>query len=61
MNDNDQNINEGDLHAYVDDELSADRRSAVAAWLATHPDDAARVADWRAQAELIRTRFGAVA
>jgi anti-sigma factor RsiW len=61
MNDNDQNISEGDLHAYVDGELSPDRRSAVAAWLASHPEDAARVAAWREQAEMIRARYGAVA
>ncbi len=30
------------------------------AWLANHPDDAARVAAWRAQAEAIRARYGAV-
>ena len=31
------------------------------AWLASHPDDAARVAEWRAQAEAIRARFGILA
>ena len=36
-----------------------DRRDAVEAWLANHPDDAARVAAWRAQAEAIRARYGA--
>jgi anti-sigma factor RsiW len=61
MNDNDQNISEGDLHAYVDGELPPDRRSAVAAWLAAHAEDAARVAAWREQAEMIRARYGAVA
>jgi anti-sigma factor RsiW len=61
MNDNDENISEGDLHAYIDDELPPDRRSAVAAWLAIHPEDAARVAAWREQAEMIRSRFGTVA
>ena len=30
-------------------------------WLATHPDDAAKVAAWRAQAELIRARYGGAA
>ena len=34
---------------------------AVDAWLATHPDDAALVAAWRAQADAIRARYGAVA
>ncbi len=57
----DQNITEADLHAYADGELAADRRTALEAWLAAHPDDAARVAAWRAQADLIRARYGAVA
>ena len=52
---------EADLHAFVDGELPADRRAAVEAWLAAHPDDAARVAGWRAQADLIHTRYGGVA
>ena len=56
-----QIVSEDELHAYVDGELPADRRGAVEAWLATHPDDAARVAAWRSQAELIRARYGAVA
>ena len=32
---------------------------AIEAWLATHPDDAARVAAWRAQADAIRARYDA--
>jgi len=57
----DQMISEDELHAYVDGELPPDRRGAVEAWLATHADDAARVAAWRAQAEIIRKRYGGVA
>jgi anti-sigma factor RsiW len=53
-------VTEGELHVYVDGALPADRREAVEAWLATHPEDAARVASWRAQAEAIRARYGAV-
>jgi anti-sigma factor RsiW len=49
-----------ELHAYVDGMLPADRRQAVDDWLATHPEDAARVAEWRAQAEAVRTRYGDV-
>ena len=41
--------------------LPADRRAAVEQWLGSHADDAARVAAWRAQAEAIRARYGAVA
>ena len=61
MIDRDQIVSEDELNAYVDGELPADRRGAVEAWLATHPDDAAKVAAWRKQAELIRARYGAVA
>lgn len=50
-----------ELHAFVDGELPADRHEAVNAWLATHPDDAALVAAWRAQADTIRARYGSVA
>ncbi|MGE3146235.1 MAG: anti-sigma factor [Pseudorhodoplanes sp.] len=50
-----------ELHAYVDGELPPDRLEAVLAWLAAHPEDAALVAGWRAQADSIRARYGAVA
>ena len=60
MVDRNTSVTEDELHAYVDGELPADRREAVEAWLASHPDDAARVAAWRAQAEAIRARYGAV-
>jgi anti-sigma factor RsiW len=49
-----------ELHAFVDGELPADRQQAVNEWLASHPDDAALVAAWRAQADAIRTQYGAV-
>jgi anti-sigma factor RsiW len=61
MIDRDQIVGEDELNAYVDGELPADRRMIVEAWLAAHPDDAAKVAAWRKQAELIRARYGAVA
>jgi anti-sigma factor RsiW len=54
-------VTEYELHLHVDGELPAGRREAIEAWLATHPEDAARVAAWRAQAEEIRARFGDVA
>jgi anti-sigma factor RsiW len=53
-------VTEGELHVYVDGELPTDRREAVEQWLANHPEDAARVAAWRAQVEAIRARFGGV-
>ena len=54
-------VTDDELHAYVDGELSADRRATVEAWLATHADDAARVAAWRLQADAIRARYADVA
>jgi anti-sigma factor RsiW len=61
MIDRDSPVTEDELHAYIDGEIPADRRGAVEAWLASHPEDAARVAQWRAQADAIRARYGAVA
>src|SRR5438477_6813444 len=60
MVDHNTSVTEDELHVYVDGELPADRREAVETWLAGHPDDAARVAAWRTQAEAIRARYGAV-
>jgi anti-sigma factor RsiW len=60
MTDRDPTITEDELHAYVDGELAAERRAVVEAWLAMHPEDAAHVASWRAQAELLRARYGAI-
>jgi anti-sigma factor RsiW len=54
-------VTDDELHAYVDGELPADRRDAVTAWLSAHPDQAALVIAWRAQADAIRARYGAVA
>lgn len=59
MIDRTTSVTEDELHVYVDGELPADRREAVETWLSSHPDDAARVAAWRAQAEAIRARYGA--
>jgi anti-sigma factor RsiW len=61
MTDRDSPVTADELHAYVDGMLPADRKGAVEAWLASHPDDAARVAEWRALAEVVRDRYGAVA
>src|SRR5262249_53551435 len=59
--DRDSPVTEDELHAYVDGEIAADRRGAVEAWLASHPEDAARVAHWRAQADAIRAHYGMIA
>lgn len=54
-------VTEDELHALVDNELPADRRAAVESWLETHPDDAARVAAWRAIGDAMHARYDAVA
>jgi anti-sigma factor RsiW len=61
MTDRDDIVTEDELHAYVDGELPPERRGAVEAWLATHAEDAASVAAWRKQADLIQARYGGVA
>ena len=55
MMDHEAPVTEDELHAYVDGELPADRQAAVESWLAAHPEDAARVSAWRAQADAIRS------
>ncbi|MBV8927114.1 MAG: anti-sigma factor [Bradyrhizobium sp.] len=54
-------VTEDELHAYVDNELPAERRGDVEAWLAAHPDDAERVASWRAMAQALHARYDGVA
>lgn len=61
MTDRDSPVTADELHAYVDNVLPSDRRHAVEVWLASHPDDAARVAEWRAQGDAVRARYGSVA
>jgi anti-sigma factor RsiW len=57
MTDRDLPVTPDELHAYVDGVLPADRLGAVEAWLAAHPDDAGRVAEWRTQANAIRSHY----
>jgi anti-sigma factor RsiW len=54
-------VTEDELHAYVDNELPAERRGDVEAWLAAHPDDAERVRSWRAMADALHARYDSVA
>jgi len=54
-------VTEDELHAYVDNELPAERRGDVEAWLANHPDDAERVRSWRAMADALHARYDAIA
>lgn len=45
------------LSAWLDGEGSPDERAAVEAWLREHPEDAARVRLWSADAEALRARL----
>jgi anti-sigma factor RsiW len=53
-------IEEADLHAYVDGEIAGQRCAEISAWLAAHPAEASRVAEWRRQKEEIRATFAGV-
>ena len=61
MNDPRIPVTEDELHAYVDNELPAERRGDVEAWLVAHPDDAERVGSWRAMADALHARYDGVA
>ena len=54
-------VTEDELHAYVDNELPAERRADVEAWLVTHADDGERVQSWRAMADALHARYDSVA
>ena len=60
MTDRNIPVTEDELHAYVDNELPAERRGDVEAWLAAHPEDAARVESWRTMAQALHARYDAV-
>ncbi len=61
MNDPDRPIGEEELHAYVDDQLDAERVQAVLRYLQDRPDVSRQVADWRAQRDALRAAFAGVA
>jgi anti-sigma factor RsiW len=48
------------LNAWLDDELANDERARVEAWLRDHPEEAARVRLWAADAEGLRARLDSV-
>ena len=48
------------LHAWLDGELLPERRSEVDAWLRDHPEAAARVREWAADAAALRARLDGV-
>ena len=53
-------INEYELHAYVDQELTAESRAKVEVWLATHHDDRAKVELWMNQTRGIHSIYDRV-
>lgn len=54
-------ITEADLHAYVDDVLTASRRSEVEAFLSTRADARASVDAWARQKSILKQAFDPVA
>ena len=54
-------VQEADLHALVDGELSAERRRDVEDHLSRRPEDAALVEGWRRQNAALRAAFEPVA
>jgi anti-sigma factor RsiW len=61
MTDKNIPVTEDELHAYIDNELPAERRGDVEAWLSTHSEDAERVQSWRAMADALHARYDRVA
>ena len=61
MNEPNIPVTEDELHAYVDNELPAERRASVEGWLASHPEAAVQVAAWRSFGEALQARYGGVA
>jgi anti-sigma factor RsiW len=55
-----EQVNESQLHAYVDGAIGHGERAAVEAHLASRPEDAARVSAYRAQNEALHRAFDAV-
>jgi anti-sigma factor RsiW len=53
-------VSEADLHAYVDERLSIQRRVLVDAYLNEHPDEAARVRHYRQLNEALHQAFDPV-
>jgi anti-sigma factor RsiW len=50
-------VDESELHAFVDGELSAARWNEISAWLEDHPREARLVAAWRRDKEAVRDAF----
>lgn len=50
-------VSEAELQAYADGRLPEERRAAVEAWLAEHPEEAERVAAYRRLSEEVRAAY----
>lgn len=61
MTDDQKPVTEADLHAYVDGFLDAERRQVVERWLSDHPQEAAEVRQWQAQAADLQAAFSGYA
>jgi anti-sigma factor RsiW len=59
MSDETQAVGDEDLHAYVDGQLSAERRQAVERHIESNPEAARKLADYRTQREALRAAFAA--
>jgi anti-sigma factor RsiW len=53
-------VSDAELQAYADERLPQERRAALEAWLASHPEDAERVADYRRLGAALRAAYDPV-
>ncbi|WP_349434825.1 anti-sigma factor [Pararhizobium sp. A13] len=61
MTDEHTPVTEADLHAFVDGRLDDDRRRRVELFLKDHPQEAAEVQQWQAQAKDLKAAFSSYA
>ena len=54
-------VEEGDLHARIDGQLPRERAEDVEAYLAAHPEEQKRFAQYAAQREALRSAFSSQA
>ncbi|MBP1857369.1 anti-sigma factor family protein [Rhizobium herbae] len=57
MTDDPNTVTEADLHAFVDGFLDEERRRKIELWLKDHPEEAAEVRQWQAQAAALKAAF----
>ena len=56
---NNRVVTEADLHAWADGQLTAGARAEVEAWLREHPQDAARIEQYRRQNATLQAKYDA--